>query len=230
MMVDLLSPGGPIGPIYTSTNSGATWINTMQNFGWPISLASDAEGTQLIAGKGERGFPLGGQISISTDSGTTWLATSAPVNSWNAVASSVDGSHLVAGIGGTSASVITGPIFGSTDSGGTWRAMESPTNYWTSVASSADGCKLVATVNSGGIYTWQTVPAPRLRAGFSSASVVLSWIVPSMNFTLEQAPDLSLGNWEPVSVTPSFNSATVQYQVILPRPAGTRFYRLVNRQ
>ena len=229
IMVDLLSPGGPIGPIYTSTDSGATWTRTTQDFGWPISLASAADGTRLVAGTGVKGFPLGGAIFISTNSGATWSVTSAPVSAWNSVASSADGTRLVAGIGGVAASTITGPIFTSTDSGVSWRATDSPTNYWASVASSADGSRLVAAATVGGIYICQTTPTPILSATTWYGSLLFSWTVPSMNFVLQQTPDLAKPNWTNVAATPTLNYATLQYQVTIPPPSGTLFYRLASR-
>ena len=229
LMVDLLSPGGPIGPIYTSTDSGATWTRTMQDFGWPISLASSADGTKLVAAKGVNGFPLGGQISISTDAGATWLATSSPVTAWSSVACSTDGTRLVAGIGGVAAAMITGPIFKSMDSGLSWRVTDSPTNYWASVASSADGCRLVAAAKVGGIYTWQATPTPMLSITPLGGIIVLSWTVPSISFVLQQAPDLAKPNWSNVPGTPTLNYTNLQYQVTIPPPPGTMFYRLASR-
>ena len=229
MLVDLLSPAGPIGPVYTSTNSGATWTNTMQNFGWPISLASTADGAKLVAGQGVKGFPLGGSIYISADAGATGSVTTAPVTAWSSIASSADGTHLVAGVGGTFSPPITGPIYTSVDSGTTWTATESPTNYWASVASSADGMKLVAVVNGGGIYTRQATPSPVLSATASNADLMFSWTVPSVDFHLEQASDLTSGNWTAVPGMPTLNYTNLQYQSSIAKPQGTMFYRLVSK-
>jgi hypothetical protein len=201
----------------------------MQNFGWPISLASSSDGTKLVAGKGVNNFPLGGQIYSSTDSGATWVATGSPSSAWSSVASSADGIRLVAGIGGVSAATITGPIYVSADSGRTWIASDSPTNYWASVASSADGYKLVAAVNGGGIYIGQSTPMPTLSFTASGEALILSWTVPSMDFVLEQTSDLSTGTWAESSVTPTLNYATLQLEVTLPKTKGPTFYRLASR-
>jgi hypothetical protein len=227
MMVDELTPGGPFGPIYTSTNSGASWTPT-QRFSWPISLASSADGTKLVAAEGlSGGFLLIGGMFISADSGATWLAGG--LGAWSSVACSADGTRIAAAIGGRSFSVVTGPVYISTDSGTTWTASDSPTNYWTSVACSADGSKFVATVNSGGIYIRQAIPRPTLRLKASGEDLVLSWTVPSMNFALEQTSDLSTGTWADPGVAPGLNYVTLQFEVRLPKPLGATFYRLVSR-
>lgn len=124
---------------------------------------------------------------------------------------------------------ITGPIYISGDSGGTWMATDSPTNYWASVAASADGCKLVAAVNGGGIYSWQITPTPVLSSMALGGNLVLAWTMPSIKFVVQQAPDLAHANWTTVAAIPTLNYTTLQYQLTLPTPPGTMFYRLVSQ-
>jgi hypothetical protein len=92
--VTQLSPGG----IWTSTNSGTTWISNDVPFeanGW-IGVASSADGVKLAATTW-----FVGVISISTNSGTTWSSNSVPgvgINNGStldSVASSADGNQLV---------------------------------------------------------------------------------------------------------------------------------------
>jgi photosystem II stability/assembly factor-like uncharacterized protein len=86
----VLSPDG----IWTSTNSGATWISNnvphVQNWS---SVASSADGKGLIAATQSA-------IYTSTNSGAVWISNDAPVMTWYYVASSADGNKLVAGVVG----------------------------------------------------------------------------------------------------------------------------------
>src|SRR5437899_1091207 len=127
------------GPIYVSTNSGATWqvSGAPLNFWW--ALASSTNGEKLVAAV------LGESIYTSTNAGASWTqCTNAPQAPWFAVASSWDGEKLVAVSGGTDRSIYT-----STNAGLNWVSNNVPhTEYWYAVASSADGNQLVAASNS----------------------------------------------------------------------------------
>ncbi len=173
-------------------------------------------------------------IYTSTDAGFTWTLTSAPSASWGQIVSSADGTTLVALAG---YSGMPFPAFGpaglyiSTNSGIVW-AISGPSDpNWTSVASSADGNKLAATYSNPGfelgIYTRQTPPTPRLTIMPAATNTVLSWIIPSLNFSVQQNFDLTTTNWTDVATTPVMNLTTLQNQVIVPRPSsGSVFYRL----
>jgi hypothetical protein len=152
------------------------------------------------------------------------------VSAWNSVASSAEGTHLVAGIGGGIATTTNvGPVYISTDSGGTWTPTDAPSNFWASVASSADGNKLVAVANGGGIYTWQSVPTPVLSISGFSSGLLLSWVIPSQNFLLQQNSGLVATNWVDVPISPILNLTNLHNEVTVPTPTGTAFYRLVLR-
>lgn len=132
--------GNVPGPIYLSTNSGATWTQTgATNEIWN-SVASSADGTKLAAVAGFDG------IYMSTNSGDTWFLTSLPAHFsfWSSVALSADGTRVVAAAG----SAVDGPeIYTSTNSGVDWTPNSGPSslsNYWNSLTSSADGRKLAA--------------------------------------------------------------------------------------
>jgi hypothetical protein len=158
------------GVIYTSTNSGASWIQSSNapNLGW-VSVASSADGTKLVAAVAavntSSGAPYG-YIFTSPDSGVTWNLTSAPQFYWAAVASSADGTKLVAApykdsfLGGQI-------IYTSTDSGTSWVTNNTPAEHWVTVASSADGTRLAAatadgllcySTNSGALWTSTATP------------------------------------------------------------------------
>jgi len=132
-----------VGPfsIYTSTNSGATWISNAPSAQW-ISVASSADGNKLVAAS-DAG--LYGFIYTSTNAGATWLVTSAPGTYWISVASSADGTKLVAAENDNDITT-PGLIYTSTNSGTSWTATSAPSTNWQAVTSSADGTKLVAVV------------------------------------------------------------------------------------
>jgi hypothetical protein len=137
-----------IGSIFTSTDSGVTWVKPPAD---PRKLwrqvASSADGSKLFAINGEA------VVYLSTDSGVTWttspVAPAAVAGSMQGIATSSDGTKLVLT---TSQPFSGGLTYTSTDSGVTWTpGME--TNSWTYVASSADGNKLVAVVGAGTVHT-----------------------------------------------------------------------------
>jgi hypothetical protein len=235
------SPGGFIGSIYSSTNSGTTWNQNHSNT--LLNLVASSDGTKAVMAIGFGGGIVGngGGMVVTTNSGATWLSTGAPGAAWSSIATSADGGRFVAVIGGqTWVPTITGSIYTSADSGATWTIADAPTNNcWTSVASSADGCKLVAVSTyvlgsgteprGGSIYTVQTTPTPVLNIRPSGDNVVLSWTVPSMNFVLRRTSDLAAGTWTESGVTPALNSSTLQFEVTLPKPQGLTFYRLISQ-
>jgi hypothetical protein len=124
---------GPDG-IFTSVDSGATWvIRDSTSRSWQ-AIASSGDGTKLVAAV------YGGQIYTSVDSGATWVPRDSQ-REWVSIASSSDGVKLVA-------AVVNGLIYTSNDSGVTWVPRDS-SRGWVSVASSSDGAKLVAVVYCG---------------------------------------------------------------------------------
>jgi photosystem II stability/assembly factor-like uncharacterized protein len=138
------------GPIYTSTNSGATWSQAVNApDGVWIAVASSADGTKLMAavGRNNDAGNQGGGIYTSADAGNTWTQFSVLTNNWVSVASSADGTELAAVAQGYP------PFYTSPDSGTTWITNASPYDRWTSIASSADGKKLAACGGLGTILT-----------------------------------------------------------------------------
>jgi hypothetical protein len=152
------------GYIYTSTNSGITWLQRT-NAGarnW-ISIASSSDGKNLVA------VVNGGYVYTSTDSGNTWTEnTNMGSLNWYMVKSSNDGKKLC-GL------VVIGSfkyIYTSTNSGVNWIQQttgieNSGGQPFTSIASSSDGNTIIAanniqfvgyitlSINSG--VTWSTV-------------------------------------------------------------------------
>jgi hypothetical protein len=83
--------------IYTSTNSGSSWISNSLPYEEWNQVASSADGRTLAAvsifnllGSGP------GYIYTSTNSGTTWVLNRVPSQYWFAIASSADGDTLLA--------------------------------------------------------------------------------------------------------------------------------------
>jgi len=149
------------GRIWTSANSGQSWISSGQTgtFYWR-TVASSADGTKLVAGVD------GGKFYTSINSGMTWTVSNSLALSWRTVASSEDGTKLVAGVYG-------GKLYTSTDSGVTWgEVITSPTASWQSVASSSDGTKLVAGVYGGQLWTSTNSGVDWI---VSATSPTLSW-------------------------------------------------------
>jgi hypothetical protein len=167
------------------------------------------------------------EIYTSTNGGLNWLQQSnAPNAYWSAVASSADGTKLIAAPG-------VGNIYTSTNSGLTWLT-NNVSGDWNAVALSADGGELVAetTVNGGGsgkIYISQSTPSPQLNITPTNANLMLSWLVPSTNFGLEESPDLSAGSWLALTNTPVLNLTNLQNQVCLPPTNSSGFFRLVTQ-
>jgi hypothetical protein len=96
-----------------------------------------------------------------------------------------------------------------------------------STASSADGNKLVAAaIKASGIWTGQSTPSPQMNLNPAGNNLVLSWIVPSMNFVLQQNSDLTTTNWTVVTNAPVLNLTNLQNQVILSPSGSNAFYRL----
>jgi hypothetical protein len=141
---------GDYTPVFTSTNSGATFTEHSDSSYTVNSLASSADGTKLAVAA------PGYDIFTSTNSGATWVDQPESLGvvddlGWWSIACSTNGAEIVAvakNVGFTQG----GWIYISDDSGVTWtpRAF---TNNWQAVASSADGTKLVAAVLGGQLYT-----------------------------------------------------------------------------
>jgi len=207
--------------IYTSTNYGATWIsNNVPPWQW-ISVASSADGITLAAVS----FPPNGfdpvPFYISTNGGAAWTATTISNGNWSSIACSADGTKLIV-------STFDGPIYTSTDSGGTWVSNTVPGSVpgYQCVASSADGNKLAA-ASYQQIYTGRSMPAPQLNARCSDANLFLSWLVPSMDFVLQENTDLTTTNWITLSNTPTLNFTNLNNELVLPLSGDRSFYRLM---
>jgi outer membrane protein OmpA-like peptidoglycan-associated protein len=144
------------GNIYTSSDSGETWINS--TFSGPASgskfwtsITSSADGSKIAATTYQEG------VYISSDSGATWALKSnidydldnfvdVNLNGTSDVASSADGSILVVT---TTADAAHGPIYLSINGGDSWTALSSAQDReWSSVALSSDASVMIASEGS----------------------------------------------------------------------------------
>src|SRR5207249_3676470 len=159
------------------------------------------DGTKLVAAAayGPLGEP--GLIYTSGDSGATWAQTSAPSNFWTSVACSADGTRLVAVNTGDLIDVIdnnfNGQTYISTDSGATWNKSNAPAGNWSCVASSADGGLLIESGYRVGTYISRSTPAT-MSIATSVGNLIISWLVPSTSFVLQQNFDLGSTKWTDV--------------------------------
>jgi len=146
------------GNIYTSADSGLTWVDASTSIGstktWN-GITSSSDGTHLAA---TYGTGASGGIYTSADSGATWISQAgAPNDQLGPISSSADGSHLVTGAQNSYANRL---IYTSSDFGVTWvsRTTSGASNKrWLNIASSSDGSKLAATfidaTGTGGLMT-----------------------------------------------------------------------------
>jgi hypothetical protein len=146
------------------------------------------------------------------------MPTSAPSASWDAIASSADGTKLAAAVG------FLGTIYLSTNAGSTWKATSAPTLAWQTIVSSADGNKLVAGASDNRLYLLQTNSRPKLDIIYAESQAVISWVVPSRNFVLQELPDATTTNW--TTVMAPVVMSNLQYHVVVSTLAGSGFYRL----
>ena len=144
--------------IYTSSDSGATWVaRTSAGQRYWSDVTSSADGMKLAAADSNSG----GYVYTSSDGGVTWTARTGVSGNWTRLASSADGTKLaVAGIGTY--------LYISTDSGATWNVTGANSGggyvtgggmvgslFWSGITMSADGTKIAAISNNyyGYVYT-----------------------------------------------------------------------------
>ncbi len=218
-----------ISMIHLSTNFGATWLMTNAPTGGAISIARSTDCSRLL-------LAASCQLYTSTNLGASWTLLLANGPCWSSAASSSDGTRLIAAASHSylDGNYTGGPIFRSTNSGTTWVPADAPTTNWTAVSSSADGGRFVAGVGgasgSGLIYTSQSAQSPTLSLARFGNNLVISWIVPSVNFVLQENSDMSTANWTGVATSPALNFTNLQYEVTVAGTNASRFYRLKGSQ
>ena len=221
-------------PIYSSTNSGGTWVKS--------SIVGQPGAGVVSSADGRRFFAISyGMIYLSTNAGVSWAAC-ASAGAGNALACSADGVHLLTADNQATYPVTNNVhIYVSSNSGTSWQAtvvsnafiLKSPASI--AVASSADGNDLAlangntkAYVGLGGyagsLYTLQPTPHPRLNISATVTNLAIGWIIPSANFVLQQSADLV--NWSDATNVPELDYTNLEYETIVSPLGGCEFYRL----
>lgn len=215
------------GPVFISTNSGDTWndapVVDYGNYGWSVAGCS-ADGNTLVVASGGK---AGGRIFYSTNGGTIWTDAdpSATGNQvWHSGAPAADGQKIVV-VGSVAAPRGASGMTTSTNGGAAWIGT-SDMAFWQCVACSADGHRLFAAEFGGGIWTSQTTPAPLLKLTPSESGFLISWVVPSMSFVLQENADLRTTGWTDVTTKPILNFTNLHHEVSVPTSSTSRFYRL----
>jgi hypothetical protein len=222
------------------------------------SLACSADGRKVAVG-GESLGNYYNQVAVATsaDSGATWAWTSDTIpitpfgmtwcGFWKPVCVSAGGGRLAAAGGGCPCPVGAlplGPVLVSEDCGASWvmppgeadPAWGDPgtTNSvapWTGLAMTADGARLTGVFLDvyPGVVAQQAVLAPVIDIGVSAGHLVLSWVVPSAPFVLQQSTDIGAVNWTNTPGAPVLNYSTLCEEVTVPPSGRQMFYRLVSR-
>jgi hypothetical protein len=198
----------------TASSSLGTVVTQPPIPGQWVADAISADGAKLI------GAATGEPIFTSTNAGVDWSTNNAPDDTWTTVACSADGSIMVA-------AGSDGRNYFSSTSGLSWTSLGSlAVGTSLGISMSADGNELVA-INGNSIYTMHNTNSPLLEIHPSSENVGLSWLIPSMNFSLQQSADLR--SWSNAPVQPTLNSSNLHYGVTLPpTTTGGLFYRLAH--
>jgi hypothetical protein len=219
-MTQVVAPCGtsqqPDVPPYWSTDSGQTWLSLaaeLRAAGWSGAACSADGRTVLICAP-----DLG--VCITTNKARSWWSTNIAMA--YSVACSADGTALVAGDW-------NGGLHTSTNSGVSWSSTYPGAGEWMGVASSADGCKMAAAAWNGKIWVLERTPSPVLSFQFHGANLLLSWIVPSMPFQLQQCSDLNSLAWTNVMTAPVLNYSNLHYEVTVSATLDRRFFRLISR-
>jgi hypothetical protein len=175
------------GPVWVSTDLGATWQVTSLAYNSWSGVTCSADGRKMTAVSGEFNTITWNTFTIytSSDSGASWTPRSSPtapdiVNAFSGVAGSADGTRLVALVSAkydpthpTNTVPWDGGIYLSTDSGASWQVggTGGTNNFsWAAVASSADGNTL-----AGLSVTNQRPPTPPFRVLLLSRDAGASW-------------------------------------------------------
>jgi hypothetical protein len=121
---------------------------------------------------------------------------------------------------------ITGPTISSTSSTSSGGGFSLTGNISQPVVSKAAAGSF--SVESGSVGIIAIVPnptGPKLTLNLTSTNtIVLRWPHPSTGFHLDQANAIGANQWTRVAAAPV--QAGSEWQVLIPAPAGNRFYRL----
>ena len=200
------------GSIYTSTNAGVLWVsNNAPSVPWN-SLASSANGSNLLA----TASPL---LFASTNAGSTWAIVPNQPGPINRIACSTNG-NVWFGISSN-----TDLIYSSFNAGASWVTNTSAHTNWSAIAVSANGFRAVATTASGGIYILQPPP---LTLTLATNKISLLWNTNDtvLGLSLEQNTNLASTNW--LAVPGPFTVTNNNYLITFPATNRQLFFRLAS--
>ena len=78
----------------------------------------------------------------------------------------------------------------------------------------------------GGVYIAQYPAAPVLNIASAGSNYMLSWVLPTRNFVLQQNTDLGSTNWTTLTNSPMLNLSTLNNELPVPSVSASAFYRL----
>jgi hypothetical protein len=223
--------------LWFSTNSGAAFqLVRSINAGWWNCVACSSDGNTVVAAHST------GLLLTSKDGGGSWQTNALPGTGAGAprnVACSADGGRMAVQWVVEAGQFLWGSLYVSTDSGASWiqtplPAIGSQIGFWNCFCVSADGCRLAGAsvpnmFSLGSIFTLQTTPSPALTVAHPGGNLVLTWVVPSASFALQQSADIGAVDWTDVPGTPVLNYSTLREEVTVPSSGRRMFYRLVSR-
>ena len=209
----ILMTAAPFG-VDISTNSGASWVSESggNSMGETRGAAVSALGNMILA-KADDG------VYISTNGAQSFsnVFKGVPLSTAPSIAISADGKDAFITIG-------TSNLYYSTDFGAIWASNSTPSAF-SFITSSADG-NLLAAIGGGNIYTLFSPPAPALSLVPVGSNLVISWLVPSTNFVLQQNSGLTSQNWQTLTNAPTLNLTNLNNELVLRPTNDTGYYRL----
>jgi hypothetical protein len=206
MLAGVVNPAANDGGVYFSSDFGATWTQTSaphRNIG---SVCTSSDGKWIGA--------LGSETYISSDSGVTWRTNQ------------FTGKTIACSANGTNWIIASDHIYTSTDAGVTWQTNLS-TAQWLGGVVSADGDEMAAVGSGQGTWIGRLTPSPQLNIQSQDPNVLVSWLIPSTNFLLQQSADLSNPTWTPVANLPTLNFTNLNQEVTVPVTTTNAFFRLI---
>jgi hypothetical protein len=170
-------------------------------------------------------------LSVLTNNGNGGFVSNATLSvgsvPFSVVAADVNGDNNVdlvsANNGANTLSVLTNNGSGGFVSNATLSVGRLP---YSVVAADVNGDGGVDLICANGMDHTLTVLTNTVTVLTNASHIVLSWIVPSTYFVLQQCPDLDTTNWLDVTNTPILNFNNLQDEVFLPPPDSDVFYRL----
>jgi hypothetical protein len=76
-------------------------------------------------------------------------------------------------------------------------------------------------------WTLKNTPTPQLNVNVSTNNYLLSWLVPSTNFVVQQSPDLV--SWSSITDAPSLNLTNLNNELTISPSNASGFFRLISQ-